>query len=82
MRQRKQKKYGDLEICDGQQEYSQLELRMMWEQFSDIPIGFTDDNIQEEFLGFPVGTDRFDIWHWFDERYAGGVHTLMEDADA
>ena len=32
-------------------------------------------------MDWPVGTNRFDIWHWFDDRYDGGVHTLMEDME-
>lgn len=30
-----------------------------------------------EIASFPSGTDREDIWHWFDERYPGGVVKLM-----
>ena len=50
------------------------------ERFWDI-LGNTlvDDNgiIQESFLWWPKGTDREDIWHWFDEKYPGGVVKLM-----
>ena len=51
------------------------DLEDAWEAFGDIPI---DDNdlIQQEFLGFPIGTNRFDVWKWFDEHYTGGVAKL------
>jgi hypothetical protein len=51
------------------------ELEDMWGAFGDIPI---DDNdlIQQEFLGFPVGTNRMEVWKWFDEHYTDGVAKL------
>lgn len=58
-------------------DFSTQDLETLWELFGDIPID-DGDNILEDFLGFEVGTNRFDIWHWFDERYPGGIHTLME----
>lgn len=42
----------------------------------EIPID-NADAILEEFLGFPEGTDRIEIWHWFDENYPEGVAALM-----
>ena len=68
--------YGGLKLCDSQQEYSIDELRFLWEQFDDIPI--TDaDEIDEEYMGWQVGTNRFDIWHWFDVRWPKGVYNLV-----
>ena len=40
----------------------------LWEEFGDIPIN-DDDEIEEEFLEFEVGTDRFEIWHWFEDTF-------------
>ena len=42
----------------------------------EIPID-DEDAILEEFLGFSEGTDRIEIWHWFDENYPEGVAALM-----
>ena len=36
-----------------------------------------DGIIQESFFWWPKGTDREDIWRWFDEKYPGGVIKLM-----
>ena len=54
-----------------------------WNRFGDVPVG-DDDCILLPFsmeLGakYIEGTDRFEIWHDFDELYAdwGGVHALM-----
>lgn len=40
----------------------------LWEQFGDIPIN-DNDEIEEPFLDFPVGTNRFEIWEWFEEKF-------------
>ena len=47
--------------------------RSLWTKLSDIPV--TDDgDIEEVFLSFPIGTDREEIWHWFEETFDCSVH--------
>lgn len=53
-------------------------LKSLWLDFGNIPIN-DDDQIQEPFLNFEAGTDRFEIWEWFDLRYPGGVYGLIND---
>ena len=60
--------------------FDKQELRELWRLFGDIPIN-DQDQTEEEFLGFEAGNDRFNIWHWFDERYEGGVIRLIDDVD-
>lgn len=52
-------------------------LEKYWDKLGDIPVD-DDGIIQESFLWWPKGTDREDIWHWFDEKYPGGVVKLMK----
>ena len=33
--------------------------------------------IEEPFLGFPAGTNREELWHWFDKRHSKGVAYLL-----
>jgi hypothetical protein len=54
----------------------------LWETLSSIPTSINDQNatvIDEDFLGWPAGTDVETIWKWFDDKHAafGGVHALM-----
>ena len=42
----------------------------------NIPIN-DNDEIEEDFLDFPIGTHKEDIWQWFDEIYPHGVYGLM-----
>ena len=39
----------------------------------DIPVN-NDDEIEEDFLNFPAGTLKIDVWHWFDERCPNNLH--------
>ena len=55
--------------------YTNEELRGLWLLFSDVSIT-DEDCIEEEYLGFPAGTYRFDVWLWFDVRWPGGVYSL------
>ena len=48
------------------------ELQELWNELSDIPVN-ENDEIEEDFLDFPSGTDKFDVWHLFDERCPNGV---------
>jgi hypothetical protein len=40
-------------------------LYSLWDHLGDIPIDETD-HIDVPFLGFPRGTHRENIWHWFE----------------
>ena len=48
------------------------ELKQLWEEFGNVPVD-NNDAIETVFLDFPEGTDRFEIWHWFDEQCPNGV---------
>jgi hypothetical protein len=40
-------------------------LVLLWRLLGDTPTD-DEDNIDQSFLGFPMGTPREDIWHWFE----------------
>lgn len=50
-----------------------IELEKLWKQFEDLPMDPDTEKIEEPFLSFPAGTDREDIWHWFDERHSKDI---------
>lgn len=45
----------------------------LWEEFSNMPVNVNDE-IERDFLNFPKGTSKFDVWHWFDERCPNNLH--------
>ena len=70
---------GDVYEMTSNSQFSKDELRVLWLVFGDVPID-DYDLILEPFMDWPAGTLRFDIWHWFDAKYDGGVHALIEEA--
>ena len=49
----------------------------LWEEFGNTPIN-NDDEIEEDFHLWGKGTERFIIWHWFDDQLEHGVISLIE----
>lgn len=47
-------------------------LRKLWNEFEDVPIN-QDECIDESFHIWDKGTDRYEIWHWFDDRLPNGI---------
>lgn len=43
------------------------ELKTLWEKLGDTPVN-DDGEIDEKFLDFDIGTDREEIWTWFEEQ--------------
>jgi hypothetical protein len=41
------------------------ESKELWSQLDDVTTD-EDGNIDVPFLHFPIGTDREDIWSWFE----------------
>lgn len=52
-------------------------LKQLWAELTDIPMNPNTECMEAQFLHFPAGTEREDIWHWFDERYSKGVAGLL-----
>jgi len=50
-------------------------LKAWWDEFSEVPVD-NNDRIERPFHHFEKGTDRFEIWKWFDEQCP---HGLVQD---
>ena len=48
----------------------------LWKQLGDIPVN-EDGEIEANYLRFSVGTDREDIWDWFEDFFGISVTSLM-----
>ena len=66
---------NDLYIVHQNDTFTSDDLEKLWEIFGEVSIN-DNDKIEDYFLDFPVGTNRFEIWHWFDEKYPEGVAKL------
>ena len=40
----------------------------VWSALGDIPIDI-DENIEISFMGYPIDTNKYDIWHDLEEDY-------------
>lgn len=54
-----------------------IALEILWDELMDVPMDPITEKIEQPFLHFPKGTDRTDIWHWFDTRHSKGVAYLV-----
>jgi len=45
-----------------------IKAKELWSQLGDIPVN-DDGEIETPFLNFEAGTDREEIWHWFEETF-------------
>ncbi len=52
-------------------------LEQLWAEFGDVPMNPETEEIEAQFLCFPAGTNREEVWEWFDERYSRGVAKLL-----
>lgn len=64
------------------EQYDDSRFESLWEEFGDVLIDYDnpdypDGIIEEDWFIFEAGTDRMEIWHWFDEHYSKGVYKLM-----
>ena len=54
----------------------------MWRDLEDVP--FDEDKnkeliLAENFYDFEKGTEREEIWYWFDENHPKGVAYLLNE---
>lgn len=66
-------KHEDLRSSIRIDKVSFSQLKELWETLSDIPVD-NNDCIEQNFLWWSAGTDKFDIWHWFDEQCPNNLH--------
>ena len=58
-------------------EFGNYLIENLWMYFGECAYDGETETILEDFIDFPAGTWREDVWHWFDKAYSKGVHELM-----
>ena len=58
-----------------------IEIEKLWNELTDIPFDESENDLvlSEDWFVFDKGTEREDIWHWFDEHHSKGVGWLMNE---
>lgn len=57
--------------------YLPSSVKMLWEDFGDVPMNPETECIEEKWHGFEAGTHREEIWSWFEETFHASVAELM-----
>ena len=52
-------------------------LEKLWAELEDVPVDPDTEKLEDDWCIFPIGTDKEEIWHWFDERHSKGVAYLL-----
>jgi hypothetical protein len=47
--------------------------KILWGEFADVPMNPETEEIEIDWQGFPKGTHREEIWHWFEETFKVSV---------
>ena len=55
-------------------------LENLWKKFGDVPVT-NNEKIDESFYIWEKGTDKFSIWHWFDEEHSLGLAKGLMNLD-
>jgi hypothetical protein len=56
------------------------EAKKLWDILGDCPINDNeelDDDLDLDIIQFEKGTDIYEIWHWFEEKFNISVTELM-----
>lgn len=57
------------------------EIEDLWESFGDIPMDPKTERMEEAFYIWKAGTQREEIWHWFDQHHSKGLVYLLYGVD-
>lgn len=55
---------------------SKISFKKLWEELGDIPVNDMGE-IEKPFLHFEEGSDREDIWTWFEEKFNVTLGEIM-----
>jgi len=42
--------------------------KKLWEELGDVPVD-EDDDLEEDWKHFPAGTNKFEVWQWFEDKF-------------
>ena len=50
----------------------------LWKEFQSIPVD-RNGNLRAAWYAFPKGTNKNEVYGWFDRHYSKGMSYLMEE---
>lgn len=70
----------DTDVVKEYTTYDSL-LEDLWKTLTDVPMNPDTEDMEEDWFIFPKGTNREDIWEWFDEQHSKGIGWIMENIE-
>ena len=55
-------------------------LEYLWDELTDVPLN-EDEELEKRYLHFSIGTEKEEIWHWFDQKHSKGVYYLLYERE-
>ena len=56
-------------------------LEDLWKTLTDVSMNPDTEEMEEDWFIFSKGTNREDIWDWFDEQHSKGIGWIMENIE-
>ena len=56
------------------------EIFNLWNEFGDVPMN-DNEEIETDWNIFKAGTNKYDIWHWFEDKFNIRVVDLLYHED-
>lgn len=58
--------------------YLESSIKMLWEDFGNVPMNPETECLEDSWHGFAAGTHREEVWHWFEETFEVSLAVLKE----
>ncbi len=75
----------NLSVCDSsgipERLVGKLDIKDYWESFGDVPMDPETECIEQAWGIFPAGTDKEEIWQWFQKEFGIPVSELLYNMD-
>ncbi len=56
-----------------------LDVKALWESLEDVPLNPETEKLEAPWFKFKEGTEKEEIWKWFEQELQVSVHDLMHD---
>ena len=60
------------------QETIDKNIESLWKEFESVPVD-RNGNLRATWYAFPKGTNKNDVYDWFNRHYSKGLAYLMEE---
>lgn len=59
--------------------FGKIDVKALWESLEDVPLNPETEKLEAPWFKFKEGTEKEEIWKWFEQELQVSVHDLMHD---